>query len=84
MAKANEMTFELLGNNVRGGLDPATGEVVLRIRADQAALQAATPSSTGKTRVVGSTGGFKAIGNVAISLNVTTKAGVPVQTPQSA
>ena len=56
----------------------ANGELVIRVKIDASTLAAAPPSSSGKTRLVGSTGGPLAIAvpgaTVTFSLNVMNKA----------
>lgn len=60
------MKFEVKGN-----------ELVITIDVSKASIDAATPSQSGKTRVVASTRGFSGIstpnGLVQVSLNATTK-----------
>lgn len=73
MAKPANMTFETLGRNVQGAYDASAKQLHLIIDVSDRALAAAPPSSTGKTRTVGSTGGFKPLGPVSLSLNVNAK-----------
>ena len=75
----SELTFETMGQNVRGAFDAASHEIVLRIKADKATIAGAQPSASGKTLTVGSTSGFKPLGPVSVSLNVSAKrpGGVP-------
>jgi hypothetical protein len=46
-------------------------DIVITIPVDAATLAAAKPSSSGKTRLVATTNGFRRVGPVSISLNVT-------------
>lgn len=48
-------------------------KLILTIDISAAALKAAEPSKSGKTKVVASTHGFTNIEGVGVSLNVTTK-----------
>jgi hypothetical protein len=57
------MTYEVKGN-----------KLIITVDISDAALAAAKPSASGKTRVVASTGGFMAATpSVKFGLNVTTK-----------
>jgi hypothetical protein len=47
------------------------GQIIVTIDMGRAAIQEAKPSSSGKTRLVASTNGFRRVGPVSISLNVT-------------
>lgn len=54
-------------------------ELVIRCRVDEAAIEGALPSKSGKTRMVASTSGFVGIAapcgqQVKLSLNLTTQA----------
>lgn len=49
---------------IRGSL------MVITIDISKAALDAAAPSKTGKSRIVAGTGGFQKVGPVKVSLNV--------------
>jgi hypothetical protein len=47
------------------------GKIVITIDVDEAALAEAKPSASGKTRLVATTSGFRRVGPVSVSLNVT-------------
>lgn len=49
------------------------GKMVITIDVSDAAIKAAPPSKSGKTRLVASTNGFTNYGPVGLSLNCTTK-----------
>lgn len=67
-------TFENIGRNVKAAYDQKAATVTLVIDVSEKALKAAPPSSTGKTMVAASTGGFKAVGPISLSLNTSHKA----------
>lgn len=48
-------------------------KLILTIDISAEKLAAAEPSKSGKTKVVASTHGFTNLGNVGVSLNVTTR-----------
>lgn len=51
-------------------------ELILRVKIGKEAINAAPPSSSGKTNLVASTGGYAAVnggGGLSFSLNVTAK-----------
>ena len=45
-------------------------KIVITIDISKAALDAAQPSKTGKSKIVAGTGGFQKVGPVKVSLNV--------------
>ena len=49
-------------------------KLILTIDVSAAAMQAAQPSKSGKTRVLASTNGFTRFGEVSVSLNATLPA----------
>lgn len=69
-----QLTFENVGSNVAIAAD---GEFAyVRMGVGPAAVQAAQPSKTGKTRIVAGSGGFIGIPGheqLRLSLNLTTK-----------
>jgi hypothetical protein len=54
-------------------------QIVITIPVDAAALAAAKPSSSGKTRLVATTNGFRRVGPVSVSLNVTAPNSAPAE-----
>lgn len=79
MAKTELGKLRLDGSNAKpfgDGLHliTANGWAAVLIPTDAASVKAAAPSSTGKTRMVGTTRGFLGIGgtDVKVSINATT------------
>lgn len=73
MAKDTTLRFTQIGQNVKAAVD-GSGNLILMIAATEAVQNAARPSSTGKTRTLGTTNGFKAVDGlegVRVSLNVS-------------
>jgi hypothetical protein len=67
---ANPLRFR--GANVMSVHGEIKGDkLILTIDMSQAAMEAAQPSKSGKTRVLASTNGFTRFGNVGVSLNCT-------------
>lgn len=70
------LTFENIGRGVRAAYD-GKGKIVLELDVSPQAMKAAPLSSSGKTHVTVSTGGFKTVGPIAISLNSSHKGETP-------
>jgi hypothetical protein len=49
------------------------GKLIIEVHVSKEAVEKALPSSSGKTRLVSSTGGFVAVGDLRVGLNVTAQ-----------
>ena len=66
------LTFRDFGSGAKVAVDDAKGILWLQVPIGDATLKAAKPSSSGKTRLVASSGGFTGVGAVRVNLVVTT------------
>lgn len=67
----SNLTFRDIGQGVKAAHDEDNGLIWLQVPASKEAVKSAKPSSSGKTRVLASTGGFQGIGPARINLNAT-------------